>query len=506
MTDRQRPESAFASYNAAVDLLAANLATRADKIAVIDDDGAYTYAEVARRVDRCGAAMLDRGAVAGDRVVLCLLDGVDLVACFLGAIRIGLTPIPLNTLLTADDYGYILNDSGATMTIVSPSLRDRLRDGARAAGWPGLVAGPDDLRDASPAQTHWTSPDTPAFWLYSSGSTGRPKGVIHRHGSLRDTADLFGGPVLGICADDVVYSAAKLFFAYGLGNGLTFPFAVGATVVLHAGRATPEAVWDILARRGVTVFGGVPTLYAAMLSADAPTRDALPALRLCVSAGEPLPQDIGARWTARTGTEIIDGVGSTEMLHVFVSNRPGAVRYGTSGVAVAGYELKLLDETGVGAASGVLGELYVRGPSAALGYWNQPEKTAHAFVDGWVRTGDQYRRDDAGDYVFCGRADDMLKVSGIWVSPAEVESVLITHPAVLEAAVVGAPDADGLIKVKAYVVLRADAAPSPAMVADLRAFAKTRLTPHKYPRDIAFVAALPKTATGKIRRHVLREG
>jgi benzoate-CoA ligase len=509
--------AATGGHNAAVALLARNLPARAGKIAVIDDAGAHTYADLARRVDRCGAALLDLGGRPGERVILCMLDSLDFIGCFLGAIKAGLIPVPLNTLLQPDDYAYVLADSGARLAVVSRPLFDRFAAGMALGEWPGrlVVQGSGDdghceldeliARPPVPLAAAMTSPDAPAFWLYSSGSTGRPKGVIHRHASLAHTADRFAGQVLGMREDDVVYSASKLFFAYGLGNALTFPLSVGATTVLLAERATPDVVWRLLAERGVTLFFGVPTLYAAMLSPDVVPDQTPQALRLCVSAGEALPQEVGRRWTERTGTEIVDGVGSTEMLHVFLTNRPGEVRYGTSGKATPGYELKLLAEDGQPAATGEIGELYVRGPSAAAGYWNQPEKHAHAFADGWVRTGDRFRQDETGAYVFCGRADDMLKIGGIWVSPAEVEAVLIEHEAVLEAAVVGVADQDELVRVKAFVALNAGVLADAGLAEALRAFAKARLAPFKCPRAIVFVDELPKTATGKIRRHVLRE-
>jgi benzoate-CoA ligase len=424
-------------------------------------------------------------------------DGIDLCCAFLGALQAGVLPMPLNTLLTPGDYAYILADSGAAAALVSPALLGAWSQAKQDCGWQGLlwpeppVAPPSEPGLGIGA----AGPDDPVFLLYSSGSTGRPKGVVHSHANLLATANLFARPVLGLGPGDVVYSAAKLFFAYGLGNSLTFPLSVGATCVLQPERVTPDLVWRVLRDHRVTVFCGVPTLFASLLaSPDFPPRGDL-ALRLCVSAGEPLPQEISRAWTARTGVEILDGVGSTEMLHVFLCR----------GGPVPGYEARLVGETGGEAVAGELGELHVRGPSAALGYWNNPEKTAATFVDGWVRTGDKFRRTDAGDYEFCGRADDMLKVSGIWVSPAEVENVLVEHEAVDEAAVVGVADAHGLTKAKAFVVLRPDVAASAQLSLDLQAFAKSRLAPHKYPRQIEFVPDLPRTATGKVRRHVLRE-
>lgn len=503
----EETRSTAGGFNAAVALLGANLPARADKVAVIDDSGPHTYAELADRADRCGALLLAQGAAPGERVILCLQDSIDFTACFLGAIKAGLIPIPLNTLLPPDDYAYVLGDSAARLAVVSEPLLERFQAGIAQSGWTGGLIAQAQLAELAaaapvPLSPVMTSPDAPAFWLYSSGSTGRPKGAIHAHASLGHTAELFGRGVLGLAADDVIYSASKLFFAYGLGNGLTFPMSVGAIAVLTAGRATPQAVWDLLDRRKVSVFCGVPTLYAGMLASDALPATPPSSVRMGVSAGEALPQDVGRRWTEAMDCEIVDGVGSTEMLHVFLTNRPGVGRYGSLAGPTPGYDLKLLGEDGRPVTQGDIGELYVRGPSAALGYWNRPDKTAHTFVDGWVRTGDQLRQDETGAYVFAGRTDDMLKVGGVWVSPAEVEAALIEHPSVLEAAVVGAPDANALVKIKAFVVLANGVA---ADTAALRDFAKTRLAPHKCPREVVFVDELPKTATGKIRRHVLRD-
>jgi benzoate-CoA ligase family protein len=378
-----------------------------------------------------------------------------------------------------------------------------------------------------------TCADDVAFWLYSSGSTGQPKGAMHLHGSLAATADTYARSVLGITTDDTVFSAAKLFFAYGLGNSLTFPMSVGATTALLSERPTPAAVVRTLRRYHPTIFCGVPTLYAALLADEEHRPDgASPALRRCVSAGEALPRHIGEHWQLRTGVEILDGIGSTEMLHIFLSNRPGEVRYGTSGVPVPGYQVELRDDHGQRLADrpdaargtespdgtegteGVEGALWVSGPSAAMAYWNQRERSLATFHGPWTQTGDRYRRDADGTYVYCGRNDDMLKVGGIWVAPFEVESALIAHPLVLEAAVVGCADAEGLIKPKAFIVLQEALPPateSPAaarrvtsLVAELQAFVKERLAPYKYPRWIELVPELPKTATGKIQRFRLR--
>jgi benzoate-CoA ligase len=350
-----------------------------------------------------------------------------------------------------------------------------------------------------------TACDDIAFWLYSSGSTGKPKGTVHTHANPYWTAELYGTPVLGVREDDLCYSAAKLFFAYGLGNALTFPLSVGASVLLMAERPTPDAIFKRWTGKRPTIFFGAPTGYAGMLASPAlPKRDEV-ALRLCSSAGEALPKDIGDRFTAHYGCEIIDGIGSTEMLHIFISNRPGAVAYGTTGKPVPGYDIELRGEDGHRVADGEIGDLYIRGPSSALMYWGNRAKSSDTFQGGWTKSGDKYQRDADGNYVYSGRSDDMLKVSGQYVSPFEVEATLVKHPAVLEAAVIGTPDENGLTRSKAFVVLKAGQSASDALEAELKAFVKGQLAPHKYPRLLEFIAELPKTATGKIQRFRLRE-
>jgi len=351
-----------------------------------------------------------------------------------------------------------------------------------------------------PASTHV---DEPAFWLYSSGSTGKPKGTVHTQGNLYWTAELYGKPVLGLTENDTVFSAAKLFFAYGLGNALSFPLSVGATVVLMAERPTPQAVFKRMVDHQPTVFYGAPTGYGGMLaSPDLPAKSQV-ALRMCSSAGEALPRDIGERWTAQFGCEIIDGIGSTEMLHIFLSNRPGDVRYGTTGKPVDGYEVELRNEDGsVVTGHDQIGDLFIKGPSSALMYWNNREKSRDTFRGEWTKSGDKYSRDIDGYYTYAGRNDDMLKVSGIYVSPFEVEATLVQHPAILEAAVIGKEDSDGLTKTKAFIVLKAGQSLSED---EVKAFVKERLAPYKYPRFMEFVDELPKTATGKIQRFRLRD-
>jgi benzoate-CoA ligase len=505
------------AYNMAVDLLHRHVQEgRGDRVAIIDDEGRHTYEEVARRAQRAAGAFRDLGVEPEQRVALCMLDTVDFVAAFLGAITWGAVPVPLNTLLTTQDYAYLLRDSRARVVVASDAVMGRIQPaippGVEVAvaasplgGYTGSRVAWRSLLEATrrfplPART---TPDDVAFWLYSSGSTGQPKGAMHLHGSAVHTAALYGQQILGIEPDDVVFSAAKLFFAYGLGNSLTFPFSVGAAAVLMAERPTPEAIVRRMREHAPTIFCGVPTLFAQLLADPGFGRES-PRLRVATSAGEALPRHVGERFRERTGTEILDGIGSTEMLHIFLSNRPGEIRYGTTGRPVPGYELELRSDAGGPAADDEEGSLWVRGPTSCSGYWCDRARSLATFHGPWTRTGDRYVRDADGFWTYCGRADDMLKVGGIWVSPFEVESALAAHPAVLEAAVVGAEDADGLVKPKAFVVPKAGRAASGELGDELKAFVKERLAPYKYPRWIELVDELPKTATGKIQRYKLR--
>lgn len=509
------------TFNFAEHLFALNRG-RADKAAYVDDRGALGYGQLEDRARRLAAALLASGVRREDRVLLLMLDGSDWPVSFLGSLYAGVVPVAVNTLLTADDYAYMLANSGATAALVSGTLLPVLQEAmAKDAKEPNSVralfvsqptgALPDGAQNfdsaiaaseplAAPAAT---SPQDHAFWLYSSGSTGKPKGTVHTHANPWWTAELYGKPVLGLTEDDVCFSAAKMYFAYGLGNALTFPLTVGATVLLMAERPTPDATFKRwTGAHKPTVFFGAPTGFAGMLaSPHLPAREAV-ALRMCSSAGEALPGDIAQRFKNHFGCEIVDGIGSTEMLHIFLSNRPGDIRYGTTGRPVEGYEIELRGEDGRPVAVGEVGDLYIKGPSTAIMYWGNPEKSADTFRDGWTKSGDKYSRDADGYYTYAGRSDDMLKVSGIYVSPFEVEATLMQHPAVLEAAVIGKEDADGLTKTKAYVVLKDGESASEDQ---LKAFVKERLAPYKYPRFIEFVDELPKTATGKIQRFRLRE-
>jgi 4-hydroxybenzoate-CoA ligase len=494
---------------------------RGDRAAFVDSDRTLTYAALADAAARFAASLTRAGIGRERRIGLLMQDTIDLPICFWGALHAGVIPIPINTLLPADQLAYILADSRAAALVVShallpavagilPGLPDLglvLVAGDQTNGHPALADFLNRAPAASPPVA--ASPDEVAFWLYSSGSTGAAKGTKHVHASLRATADTYGAQVLQITADDVMYSAAKLFFAYGLGNSMTFPMSAGASAILLPDRPTPDAVLALMHRFQPTLFAGVPTLYASLLGRpDLGPGAGSTRLRRCISAGEALPEHIGLRWRERVGVDILDGIGSTEMLHIFLSNQPDAIHYGTTGVAVPGYDLRIVDEFGAEVADGDSGELIVAGPSAAEGYWNQRAKSQRTFAGRWTYTGDTYTREADGTYRCGGRADDMMKVGGIWVSPFEVEAALASHDSVLEAAVVGHADADGLIKPRAFVVVAEDflhLAPDD-LLALLKAHVKTRIGPWKYPRWIELVESLPKTATGKIQRFKLRAG
>jgi len=493
--------------------------SRRASTAYICEDRTLTYGEVQELTNRAGNALLELGVAREDRVLILCLDAPEFIGAFWGAIKIGAVPIPVNTLMRSADYRYFLNDSRAKAVVASAPLLGEAEPAFRqapslkhvlvAGGAPGPhLAWEDRLAKASPRlDPAPTSRDEPAFWLYSSGSTGFPKGAVHLHHDMVVCVETYAKQVLGIRQTDRVFSAAKLFFAYGLGNAGYFPLSVGAQTVLSPHRPTPEGVFEVLHRHRPTLFFGVPTLYAAMLAVkEAEKRFDLSALRLCVSAGEALPEEICKRWHERFGVEILDGIGTTEILHIFLSNRPGASRPGASGLPVPGYELAIVDDAGLPVPQGEIGNLRVKGDSTMAYYWNQHEKTKETLYGPWIQTGDKYYQDVEGYFWYCGRSDDMLKVGGIWVSPVEVEATLIKHPAVLEAAVVGKEDEDKLVKPKAFVVLKDPAGATPALVDELKAFVKDKIAPYKYPRWIEFAGELPKTATGKIQRFKLRAG
>lgn len=477
---------------------------RGDRVALVADEGALTYAGLDLAVRRFAGALVRAGVHRGDRVAFLLPDTFTLAIGFWGALAAGAVAVPVNTLLKPHDHRAILADCDARLVVLDERIaaKDVAPEGAIV--WTAAEAealGPAEEPLPEYTKTHR---DGFAFFLYSSGTTGEPKGVVHLHHDMWFCAETYGARVLGIRPEDRCFSVAKIFFAYGLGNSLYVPHHAAASTALFAGRPTPTAVFEQVRRHRPTLFYGVPTAYANMLAAMDAGEDAdFSSVRLCVSAGEALPASLFERWRARTGVEILDGIGSTEVLHVFLSNRPGACVPGSSGRPVPGYDLRIVDETGGDVPQGELGDLLVRGDSTMALYWNKHEATKHALRGDWIRTGDRYWQDEDGNYFHAGRGDDMIKSGGIWVSPVEVEGVLVAHPDVLECAVVGMPDEDGLAKPRAFVVLRPGADPHD-LEARLRAFAKERLAPYKAPRWVTVIPELPKTATGKIQRFLLR--
>lgn len=525
------------AYNAVVDFVDVNVARGLGaKVAFTDPTRTLTYGELQTATYRFAHGLRALGLRRESRIVLLLLDSVEYPIAFWGTIRAGIIPIPLNSLLTIEHYSYVLNDSRAEAIVISESLLKVLKPVIDKASHLKnvLVVAPqgDATQPCGNLPTHnfhhfisqasaqaiqaLTVSDEVAFWLYSSGSTGGPKGVKHVHTSLIGTARCMGQGVLGIEPDDVVFSAAKLFFAYGLGNAMSFPMSVGATAVLLPDRPTPDLVFEVMRRHRPTLFFAGPALYATLLlHKEIGPGAGSDRLRLCVSAGDALPAALGERWRSVVGTDILDGIGSTEMLNTFISNRPDDIRYGTSGKPVPGYDAKIIGEDGRELGSGEAGELAVRGPSSAEGYWNQRAKNMRTFVGEWVHTGDTYIRDADGYYHYCGRMDDMFKVGGVWVSPFITEAAFTSHEAVLATAVIGSKDTDGFVKPKAFVVLRNNRQPSAGLLQELKSHVKDQLVARfsdastqgfyaYYPRWIEFRRELPTTATGKIQRFQLR--
>lgn len=494
-----------------------------DRPAIRTQTGTLTYAQVAEQANRAGNGLTALGVEMEQRVALLLYDSPEFAATFFGAMRLGAVAVPFNTQLRPQDYLYLLNDSRARVLVAESDLWQQIapmrrqmpflrhvvlvhRDGAAGGGpntvdYTALTAGASAALATAP-----TTRDDAAFWLYSSGSTGFPKGCVHLQHDMEYCVEHYSKPILQLTPDDITFSAAKLFFAYGLGNGLYFPLAAGASAIHFPGRVTPESAFQVISQQRPTIFFGVPTLYAAMLALpDAAEKYDTSSLRLCVSAGESLPAELFTRWKERFGVEILDGIGSTEILHIFISNVAGNVVPGSSGQLVPGYEASIVDEHGQSVPRGEIGNLLIAGDSICSQYWNKHERTKATITGRWIATGDKYYQDEQGNYWYGGRSDDMLKVSGQWVSPVEVEAALVAYPAVLEAAVVGAEDDDGLVKPYAFVVLKQDQPASEAMREMLKQHVKSTLQPHKYPRWISFVTELPKTATGKIQRYRLRE-
>ncbi|MBT4905438.1 MAG: benzoate-CoA ligase family protein [Rhodospirillaceae bacterium] len=504
---------AFADrFNVAVPFIDRHLDEgRGDKIAIRDDDGDTSYAQLAESVNRAGNALAALGLTQGDRVILAIKDSPAFFFVFWGAIKAGFVPVPVNTLLRAGDHQFIIEDSGAVCVIWSPEFAETMEPAIAGAGPTHNF--PTEGDDSLAARMAAASPEleaTPAtadddcFWLYTSGSTGTPKGAVHAHRDMVVTSQYYGVETLGVTPDDIHFSAAKLFFAYGLGNAMTMPLWTGGQAVLFAGRPTPDIMADHIERYRPSLYYAVPTLFAAQLHALEGGDADLSSLRACVSAGEPLPATLFERWRARTGLTILDGIGTTEILHIFIGNRPDDAKPGASGKLVPGYEARIVDDNDQPVATGEIGNLLIKGDSVTSRYWNQPERTAAAITDGWIRTGDSYAIDAEGYFTCQGRSDDMLKVGGIWVSPVEIEARLVAHDAVLEAAVIGRPDDEELIKPEAFVILKDSGDASDTLAEDLKTFCQAELARYKYPRWVHFVDELPKTATGKIQRFKLR--
>ena len=508
-------------YNASAVLFDNLEAGRGARTAVLSGDVRLTYAGLCALASQAGHALIAAGVSRSDRVVMLLDDTPVYPAAFFGAVRAGFVPVLLNTLSPADLVRYYIEDSSAGIVIAEanllPVLAEALEEGAKVklvvvangdvpdnfpvdtASWEGFIAAqPAELE---PADTHR---DDMAFWMYSSGSTGRPKGIVHLQHDMPYTHLSYGEYVLSLTEEDIVYSVPKIFFAYGFGNALTFPFSVGAAVILQPGRPEPAPIYDVIERHRPTVFFGLPTLYNALVAHEGSAARDLSSLRLCLSAAEPLPEETFNEWERRYGLAILEGLGSTEVLHIYVSNFADDLCKGASGKRVPGYEVELRDMDGEPVAPGEAGTMWVRGDSQAPFYWNQPEKTAETMRGDWIYTGDRFTCDEQGFYHFDGRADDLIKVSGQWIYPLEIERCLNEHPDVQESCVLGISQADGLMTTKAWIVLKAGLTGSDEVTRNLREHVKSALLPYKYPRLVEYRDDLPKTGTGKIDRQKLR--
>ena len=503
-----------ANFNVAVPFIDRHLDEgRGQRIALRHQGGEVSYAQLAENVGRAGNALLGLGIAPGERLIMAALDEPIFFYVFWGAIKAGIIPIAASTFLKTADYKFLARDAGCSAFVYSSALAAEAAEVAGASPQLRVVLpldGPGSLAErmatASPELApHPATATSECFWLYSSGSTGTPKGVVHRHRDMVVTSERYGRKTAGLTADDVVFCASKLFFSFGFGGGMTFPMWVGASIIVQPARSTAELALDYLERSAATAFFGVPTLYGQMVQALERKSRNLKSLRRCLSAGEALPAPIFQRWNELTGVPILDGIGSTEVLHIFVSNRIDDIRPGSSGKPVPGYSVKIVGEDGQTLPPGEVGTLWVKGESNALCYWNNPEKTRVTMVGEWLNTGDMYYVDPDGYYVNAGRGDDMLKVGGMWCSPIEIESRLLAHPKVREAAVIGRLDDNGLVKPAAYLVLHNPADENDATARELQQYCKLHLAGFKYPRWFSFVREIPKTITGKIQRFKLRQ-
>ena len=511
-------------FNIAEYFLDARAAQHPQRLAIAGEPREVTYGELAALANRAGNALLEQGVSRGDRVLIVLPDSAEFVAAFFGAAKIGAVAVPVNPYARAADYIHYIENSEPRAAIVhSETLGEFLPASSERPQMPIVVAGQEEIETSGVTCAKWsewtaaaserlvsakTSPSDPAFMLYTSGSGGAPKAAVHRHGGMLVTSRSYASGVLGLRADDVTFSVSKLFFAYGLGNGMYFPFSAGARTILNPERTKISQVIEFVRRHHPTVFFAVPTVYAAILREAEGKNSAadFSSARMCVSAGETLPAEIFVRWKAKFGLEILDGIGSTEMLHMFISSRPGKCKPGSCGFPVPGYEARIVDDAGELLGDGEIGNLWVRGESAFSEYWRIPELTERTKRGDWIVTGDKFTRDSSGYFHYCGRADDMLKVAGMWVSPVEVENALLGHPHVAEAAVVAALDEQGLTYAVAYVALRGGFEGSKELAAEICEHVKARLVSYKVPREVRFCTELPKTVTGKIQRFKLRGG